>query len=564
MESETVRHNTNPPAAVNANNPLNKLIRRLEAATSRLEDIASSSGTIEQQANGSISSDSGMPAANSIIPGLSSSKGREASTSTVQPVAPQVPARIEDMDELIKKEVKEFLDAGQGLDSLIEEQASSVAKAFADQRRFLLTTTRSKKPDPQSKAFMDLLSDLQQDMGSVGDIRDSHRASPMKEHLAMVGEGITALQWLVMDGKPADYVGEVIGGAQMYGNRVLKEHKEGDQSHVKYVRSYYALLKALQEYIKKHYPSGVTWNNQGEGDAVAVYRDAEVNDAPTTNGASATPSSSGGAPPPPPLPNFDKVPPPAPGTPPTNKAGASDMGAVFEQLNRGESVTSGLKKVDKDQMTHKNPSLRSSGAVSPSSTDISRSRSPGPSIKPKPPSMRQNSSTSVQSFKPSETKKPHKKELDGNKWLVENFDSPTSPIDLEVTLNQSVLITECKNTTIILHGKANAISIDNSPKTQILVESLVSSIDVIKCPGFACQITGTLPTIMLDQVDGAGIYLGKDSLATEVFTSKCSSVNVILPPEKEEDDDVECPLPEQIRTFVKGGKLVHEIVEHAG
>ena len=87
-------------------------------------------------------------------------------------------------------------------------------------------TTKAKKPDPQSKTFMDLLADLQQDMGHVGDIRDSHRASPMKEHLAMVGEGITALQWLVMDGKPADFVGEVLGGAQMYGNRVLKAYKE--------------------------------------------------------------------------------------------------------------------------------------------------------------------------------------------------------------------------------------------------------------------------------------------------------------------------------------------------
>ena len=73
---------------------------------------------------------------------------------------------------------------------------------------------------------MDLLSDLQQDMGTVGDIRDSNRGSPMKEHLAMVGEGIGALQWLVMDGKPADYIGEVIGGAQMYGNRILKAYKE--------------------------------------------------------------------------------------------------------------------------------------------------------------------------------------------------------------------------------------------------------------------------------------------------------------------------------------------------
>ena len=63
-------------------------------------------------------------------------------------------------------------------------------------------------------------------MGSVGDLRDSNRASPMREHFAMVGEGITALQWLIMDGKPAEFVGEVSGGSQMYGNRVLKAYKE--------------------------------------------------------------------------------------------------------------------------------------------------------------------------------------------------------------------------------------------------------------------------------------------------------------------------------------------------
>lgn len=77
-----------------------------------------------------------------------------------------------------------------------------------------------------SAGFSELIKDLQQDMGSVGDVRDTNRASQMKDHMAMVGEGIGALQWLIMDGKSADFVGEVIGGAQMYGNRVLKAYKE--------------------------------------------------------------------------------------------------------------------------------------------------------------------------------------------------------------------------------------------------------------------------------------------------------------------------------------------------
>ena len=34
------------------------------------------------------------------------------------------------------------------------------------------------------------------------------------------------------------------------------------------------------------------------------------------------------------------------------------MGAVFAEINKGEGITANLKKVDKSQMTHKNPELR--------------------------------------------------------------------------------------------------------------------------------------------------------------------------------------------------------------
>jgi hypothetical protein len=86
------------------------------------------------------------------------------------------------------------------------------------------------------------------------------------------------------------------------------------------------------------------------------------------------------------------------------------MDAVFEQLSKGEAVTAGLKKVDKSQMTHKNPSLRATTPV-PSRNDSTGSASSGrakspvpPGKKPKPESMR--------------TKKPPKKELVGNKWFI--------------------------------------------------------------------------------------------------------------------------------------------------
>lgn len=243
---------------------------------------------------------------------------------------------------------------------------------------------------------------------------------------------------------------------------------------------------------------------------------------------------------------------PANGASQTN---SSDMGAVFDQLSRGDSVTSGLRKVDKSEMNHKNPTLRASSiapsAPSRSSSQTSlRGKSPIPGKKPKPESMR--------------TKKPPRKELEGNKWLIENYDNPSQMLEINAAINQSILISRCTKTAIQVNGKANAISMDNCLQCSLVIDSLVSAVDVIKSPKFEMQVLGMLPTILLDQVDGAAIYLSSNSLNTEILTSKCTGVNVNVPGRSEEDDYVEQALPEQLRSILRGGKMVTEIVEHAG
>jgi len=233
------------------------------------------------------------------------------------------------------------------------------------------------------------------------------------------------------------------------------------------------------------------------------------------------------------------------------------MTAVFDQLNQGSGVTAGLRKVDQSQMTHKNPALRAGNTVpqrtgSQNSVSSSSTRGKSPMPNKKPESMR--------------TKKPPRKELDGNKWIIENFDNTGSDVvHVDAELHHSILISRCSKCVIKVTGKANAISIDNCTGLSILVDSLVSSLDVIKSPKFQLQVDGVVPTILLDQVDGATIYLSKDSLGTELFTSKSTSVNVVLPPQDEDEgDDKECALPEQIRSVIKNGVLVSEVVEHAG
>jgi adenylyl cyclase-associated protein len=174
---------------------------------------------------------------------------------------------------------------------------------------------------------------------------------------------------------------------------------------VEWVKSYYQILKDLTEYVKQSFPHGILWNPNGVSPAEASTLVGDVQSSPSSKSA----GISGGPPPPPPPPG------PAPRfeideKPAAPATAAGGLGAVFSELNKGEAVTKGLRKVDPKEMTHKNPSLRA-GATVPTRSDsqssvssVNRGKSPAPGKKPKPESMR--------------TKKPPRKELDGNKWYI--------------------------------------------------------------------------------------------------------------------------------------------------
>jgi adenylyl cyclase-associated protein len=147
-------------------------------------------------------------------------------------------------------------------------------------------------------------------------------------------------------------------------------------------------------------------------------------------------------------------------------------------------------------------------------------------------------------------------------------------------ISQIVNLFGCKNSTIVIKGKVNAVTIGaycqagfreagthdlvvNCTKTSVLVESVISSVSVTNSPSFTLQITGSAPTIQLDSTDSGQIFLSKDCLSTEITTAKCSSINISLPVEGEEDGIFdEKPVPEMLLTKIQDGKLVTTVVEH--
>lgn len=200
-------------------NILTLMVRRLEAATSRLEDIASSSYT-----NGETSS----AGANKSVTSTSSPSAGAATASTdatPKVVAESAPPAIEAFDELQNNELKTWLDSSAKLGGVIETQSKSVQQAFAAQRQLLFIANKAKKPD--DRALMELLADLQASFQKTDEIRQSNRDPALKDSLSLVADGLESLGWVAMGGiKPHEHITELVGGAQMYGNKVLKENRD--------------------------------------------------------------------------------------------------------------------------------------------------------------------------------------------------------------------------------------------------------------------------------------------------------------------------------------------------
>ncbi|KAJ7489861.1 cyclase-associated protein [Mycena galericulata] len=492
------------------------IIKRLEAATSRIEDLAIAQSQAAAPKDDSRSLSHATPPAPPPPP-----------PPPAAPSAPQVPQSVIAFDEMvIDGKLKPFLQLTRSFaGNSVVEIVAILEKQFDGLRSLLLLSGSCQQPDKEG--LDKLLVPIQADIEAITRCKDAGRKDrDWFQHITIVGDGGLGVAWIV-NPKPGPYIAEIKESVLYNGNRVIKEFKEKDQKHVEWVRSFLAILEAMRLYVVEYHTTGLAWNKRG----ITV---AEFN-ARTATG--------GGAPPPPPPP-----PPPANQASPAAANSGGGAAAVFAELNRGEEVTKGLRKVPKSEMTHKNPALRASSVV-PSSTVTSPPKKP---IKPSKPSSLSG-------------KKPAKFALEGKNWAIEYQENESGLTVDDCELNQAVNIFGCKHSTILIKGKVNAVTLVNCVKTSVLVDSVVSSISVTNSPSFALQITGSAPMIQLDSTDSGQIYLSKGSLGVEITTAKCSAINVSLPVEGEEEGVFEeQAVPEMLRTAVKDGKLVTTVVEHVG
>jgi adenylyl cyclase-associated protein len=210
-------------------------VKRLEIVTSRLEALeARLSGT----------------------GGAKPSAGASSSSSQSQADAAFVTA----FDRLLSDS---FSPVEKGAKNLSSPDVESIISAFKDalqaQRGMLVIASRCKKPSEGD--LQKVLKPTSDAMAKVDSLKD--RRSKLFNHLAMVAEGVACLQWVCVEPTPAPFLGDVIPGSEMYGNKVIMEFKGKDENHVNFAKDFKTFLVELQKYVKANHTTGLSWNPSG-------------------------------------------------------------------------------------------------------------------------------------------------------------------------------------------------------------------------------------------------------------------------------------------------------------
>ena len=337
----------------------------------------------------------------------------------------------------------------------VATHANMVKAAVSAQQQFLRVASKSKQPP--STDMQALLKPTSDKIAEIQSFRESNRRSNYFNHLSALSESIPALGWVAVAPAPSPYVKEMADAGQFYTNRVLKDWKEKDKTHVEWTKAWLATIGEMAAYVKQHHTTGLTWNAKG-GDARSLMAQSAPVAPPAPGG--------GGGPPLPP-------PPPPPGLFDDIKVEAnpekSARNALFAEINQGDGVTKGLKKVTADMQTHKNPNLRGTGSV-----PAGKSAGSKPAIGPKPGA--------------APVQKPPKLELEGKKWVVEYFKGNPNVAVEGVQPNQSVYAFKCEGSTIKVTGKCNNIILDSCKKTAVVFDNVVSSVEFINCQSMQMQV----------------------------------------------------------------------------
>ncbi|KAI6173525.1 Adenylyl cyclase-associated protein [Aphelenchoides besseyi] len=466
---------------------LESLVKRIEDATIRLETICNQ-----------------KPA---LPPKPTNTSGSNISVTS----SGQTPQSVKLYDEQVEEPLRAFLTICKSIGGDVSIMGEKVKVVFELLRNHIWFAAGQKAPteDVLNKKLEPMIKLMQE----IGELKESRRNTPFFNHLSAIAEGIPAISWINITPTPAPFIKEMLDASMFFVNRVRTEHKN-DQTHTDWTKGWCEVMNSLQKAL--HPPA----NSAISGGITAPTDSAK--------------RAGGNVPLPPPPPPADFFKDTKPKVQSNEDAEASAKQALMADINKGLEITSRLKKVTADMQTHKNPSLRGQSTVPSHAGSGAKTTVAG-----------------ANATKPVVEKPPKTELQDGKTWIVvfeeKEYHKGNREILIQVAdMKQSVYVFRCENSIIQVKGKVNSITLDGCKKTGIVVDSLLSQVEVINSQSIKVETKGAMPTISIQKTDGCQVFLSKECLDAEIVTSKSSEMNICIP--KDDGDYIEIAVPEQFKT----------------
>jgi len=156
-------------------------------------------------------------------------------------------------------------------------------EAAVKEERKLIEHAGKTKPKPGQEALQALLNPIVQEMTKVTEFKDKNRANKVLfDHLSAAAEATNTLGWVAVEPNPAPFAKESASGAVFFTNKILKtfKGKPEEADHTEWVKHLNGFFQGLEEYIKQHHMSGLSW-----GTASAKAAPAAAAAAPSAGGA---------------------------------------------------------------------------------------------------------------------------------------------------------------------------------------------------------------------------------------------------------------------------------------
>lgn len=396
----------------------------------------------------------------------------------------ELPRAIRAFDAYTAAQLDPFVASCNKLGGDAATVGGHIQGAWTEMRSFLLMASACKEP-PQN-SLPPLLAGVARKMK---DIAACVNRNEWEKHTKTCAEGVQCLNWLCVKPAPRDFIESYVGGSDYWANNIRKEYRTTNPDQIAFCDTFKALIVELMAYVKEHHTTGVSWNPKGID--VSAYNGA----APAAASAAAKP---------------------APAAATTKPAGGADL---FSALNKEGAITSGLKKVSKDQQTWRSEFKADAAPVVKNAP-----------VAPKP-------TVNV-------VKGPARLEFEKGpkKWAVEN---QTSEVTVTIgDLKENVYVYGCAGATINVVGKCKSIILDSCKKTRLNFDAVMASCEVVNCQRIHIECREKAPSVAVDKTDGVIVQLPASSLDTSVVASKSSEMNIQWT-DATSGELVERPIPEQ-------------------